>query len=169
MNSQSQSQSQSQTQSPPPVPPKPNWLRVRHDTIYDYDTPVELAHHLACLSPRNTANQQVRNWTLLIDPVPDAWAPLKGGVGGHESPQCRLSLDDVLLLEICVRCFVGRDPQAAIHLQIPSRFHVFGKIGPLLNLVEVMHRQFTVTEAMQAIDSSSGRRSISIPATLQPC
>ena len=89
----SQSQSQSQTQSPPPAPPEPNWLRVRHDTIYNYDTPVELAHHLACLSPRDTANQQVRNWTLLIDPVPDAWAPLKGGVGGHESPQNRLSLD----------------------------------------------------------------------------
>ena len=39
-----------------------SWLRVRHETHYDYDTPVELAHHLACLSPRSTPHQQVRDW-----------------------------------------------------------------------------------------------------------
>ena len=90
---QSQSQAQSQLKSQSPAAPPRSWLRVRHDTIYDYDTPVELAHHLACLSPRETANQQVRAWTLLIEPVPDAWAPLEGVEGGHESPISRLSLD----------------------------------------------------------------------------
>ena len=59
------------------------WLRVRHDTIYDYDQPVELAHHLACLSPRDTSNQEVRDWTLTVDPSPDGIADLKS----------RLSLD----------------------------------------------------------------------------
>jgi len=47
------------------------WLRVRHDTTYDYDAPVEVAHHLACLSPRSTDEQQVRDWRLAIDPQPD--------------------------------------------------------------------------------------------------
>ncbi|WP_349740951.1 transglutaminase family protein [Roseateles cavernae] len=49
------------------------WLRVQHDTVYDYDSPVELAHHLACLSPRSTAQQQVRGWRLTVEPAPDGW------------------------------------------------------------------------------------------------
>ena len=87
---QSQSQSQSQTAL---KTPEASWLRVRHDTFYDYDTPVRAGPPRCCLSPRATANQQVRHWTLLIDPVPDAWAPLEGMEGGHESPISRLSLD----------------------------------------------------------------------------
>ena len=50
------------------------WLRVQHDTIYDYDTPVELAHHAACLAPRETPWQALRDWQLLIDPAPDGWS-----------------------------------------------------------------------------------------------
>ncbi len=53
--------------------PAQRWLRVRHDTIYDYDAPVELAHHLACLHPRSTPWQQVRGWELRIEPAPDGW------------------------------------------------------------------------------------------------
>jgi transglutaminase-like putative cysteine protease len=49
------------------------WLKVRHDTIYDYDAPVELAHHMAHLAPRDTPNQAVRGWQLAIDPPPDEW------------------------------------------------------------------------------------------------
>ena len=49
--SQGQGQSRSQTQAPAESPPL-RWLRVEHQTVYDYDVPVELAHHLACLSPR---------------------------------------------------------------------------------------------------------------------
>jgi transglutaminase-like putative cysteine protease len=51
----------------------PIWLQVRHDTTYDYDAPVELAHHVAHLAPRSTPTQQVRGWRLLIDPPPDEW------------------------------------------------------------------------------------------------
>jgi transglutaminase-like putative cysteine protease len=54
-----------------PLPQR--WLRVQHDTVYDYDAPVELAHHLACLSPRSTANQEVRGWRLSVSPAPDGW------------------------------------------------------------------------------------------------
>ena len=51
------------------------WLRVRHDTDYRYRSPVELAHHVAHLCPRDTVHQRVRGWTLVIDPPPDEWAP----------------------------------------------------------------------------------------------
>ena len=58
----------------PAVPVAPRrWLRVHHETRYDYAATVELAHHLACLQPRDTAWQQVRGWSLSIDPVPDEW------------------------------------------------------------------------------------------------
>lgn len=60
--------------SAPPTGDPQRWLRVRHDTVYAYDAPVELAHHLACLSPRHTPWQEVRDWRLRIDPAPDGWA-----------------------------------------------------------------------------------------------
>ena len=70
-------QSQTQTQSPaaPPLrrqaPPGPRWLSVRHETRYDYDTPVEVAHHSARLRPRDTEIQQAQGWQLHIDPKPE--------------------------------------------------------------------------------------------------
>lgn len=50
------------------------WLSVQHDTDYRYTLPVESALHAACLVPRETAWQVVRDWRLAIDPVPDGWA-----------------------------------------------------------------------------------------------
>lgn len=90
----SQGQSQSQTQAPEESPPL-RWLRVQHETVYDYDVPVELAHHLACLSPRVTPWQQVRNWRLTIDPLPDCTIELdKAAVGSHaNATRNPLSLD----------------------------------------------------------------------------
>lgn len=52
--------------------PESRWLAVRHCTSYTYDTPVELAHHVAHLRPRETPWQWVEDWTLDIEPVPDA-------------------------------------------------------------------------------------------------
>jgi transglutaminase-like putative cysteine protease len=46
-------------------------LRVCHETRYDYDTPVEVAHHLAYLCPRETEWQRISNWQLDIAPEPD--------------------------------------------------------------------------------------------------
>lgn len=46
-------------------------LRVRHLTRYEYDAPVELAHHLAHLRPRDTAVQTVRDWRIDVQPEPD--------------------------------------------------------------------------------------------------
>jgi transglutaminase-like putative cysteine protease len=47
-------------------------LRVQHLTCYEYDAPVELAHHLAHLRPRDTAAQTVSGWRLAVAPEADA-------------------------------------------------------------------------------------------------
>jgi len=69
------------------------WLRVRHDTVYDYDAPAELAHHVACLCPRVTAYQQVRHWALQIDPAPDGWSDAEAAGQDEATLNSRLSLD----------------------------------------------------------------------------
>ncbi len=51
--------------------PGPRRLSVVHETRYDYDAPVEVAHHSARLRPRDTPLQQVLDWTLSIVPEPD--------------------------------------------------------------------------------------------------
>lgn len=62
----------------PPMTPTPETpgraarLRVLHETRYDYDAPVEHAHHLAHLRPRDTPLQQVCAWQLAVSPQPDA-------------------------------------------------------------------------------------------------
>lgn len=48
-------------------------LRVQHDTHYAHAVPVELAHHVAYLVPRDTPQQRVLDWHLHIDPWPDGW------------------------------------------------------------------------------------------------
>ena len=55
----------------PKSPAPARLLSVVHDTCYDYDTPVEVAHHSARLRPRDTATQQVLDWMLDIDPAPE--------------------------------------------------------------------------------------------------
>lgn len=72
------------------------WLRVVHETVYQYDAAVELAHHVAHLCPRDTDTQQVRDWSLSIDPAPDEWVALAASAGEpvpHMAPQSQLSLD----------------------------------------------------------------------------
>ena len=56
---------------PPQAVTGPRQLAVTHETRYDYDTPVEVAHHSAWLRPRDTEVQQVQRWALQIDPQPD--------------------------------------------------------------------------------------------------
>lgn len=46
-------------------------LRVDHETRYDYEDEVEIAHHLGHLRPRDTPWQQVRDWRLAVDPEPE--------------------------------------------------------------------------------------------------
>jgi transglutaminase-like putative cysteine protease len=63
----------------PPVPAL-RWLRVRHQTSYRYDSDVEGAYHLAHLRPRDTATQQIRAWSLVVAPHPDAGVELASGI-----------------------------------------------------------------------------------------
>lgn len=46
-------------------------LAVRHETHYDYDDSVEVAHHSAHLRPRDTEQQLVLDWRLEIEPQPE--------------------------------------------------------------------------------------------------
>lgn len=54
-----------------PAAAAPRLLAVRHETRYDYDAPVEVAHHSAHLRPRDTEWQRVERWRLEIDPEPE--------------------------------------------------------------------------------------------------
>lgn len=56
------------------------WIDIQHDTLYDYEHPVELAHHQAHLRMRGESWQHVALYDLAIDPTPsqhyferDAW------------------------------------------------------------------------------------------------
>ena len=60
--------------------PAVRWLHVRHATSYRYDADVEGAHHLAHLRPRETATQQIRSWSLVVSPHPDAGVELASGI-----------------------------------------------------------------------------------------
>ena len=46
-------------------------IQVEHITLYEYESDVELAHHLAYLRPINNAYQEVINSHLDITPTPD--------------------------------------------------------------------------------------------------
>lgn len=52
----------------------PRRLCVRHETRYRHDAPVELAHHLAYLRPRETPQQHISDWSLVVLPEPDGGA-----------------------------------------------------------------------------------------------
>lgn len=51
-------------------------LDVCHETVYDYGSPVEHAHHVVHLAPRETATQRVEGWRLAVEPEPDG-APVR--------------------------------------------------------------------------------------------
>ena len=63
---------------------------MRHETTYDYDATVELAHHLAHLRPRNTAEQQVQ------DAVAQKGYAQWQGPGGHEQSKVWLAYTRML-------------------------------------------------------------------------
>lgn len=55
----------------PSASPEAAVYRVVHETAYTYSTPVELAHHLAHLRPRDDARQQCLDHVCEIEPAPD--------------------------------------------------------------------------------------------------
>jgi transglutaminase-like putative cysteine protease len=63
-------QSQTQTGAMPPQAAAGTLYRVEHLTAYDYESPVELSHHLAHLHPRNDAAQQCLTHECVVEPAP---------------------------------------------------------------------------------------------------
>ena len=45
-------------------------LSVEHETLYRYGTPVDQAHHLACLRPLVDGGQKVQDFSLQVTPMP---------------------------------------------------------------------------------------------------
>jgi len=60
-------------------------IEVEHDSRYNYQTAVELAHHLAYLRPRETAWQKVLFTELEISPKPDCQTENQDAFGNHRT------------------------------------------------------------------------------------
>jgi transglutaminase-like putative cysteine protease len=75
---QSQSQSQSQI-------PLHKQIKVEHETLYTYQTDVELAHHLAYLRPISSEWQRVLSSEVEIYPVPSHQSESKDAFGNIRS------------------------------------------------------------------------------------
>jgi hypothetical protein len=52
------------------APQAPAVLEIRHETLYDYELAVSLAHHLAFLQPLSDAHQRLLAHELQVDPPP---------------------------------------------------------------------------------------------------
>ena len=127
---QEQGGGQRQRQGGPAVPaalppgsvpaPGPRRLSVQHETRYDYDRPVEVAHHSAWLRPRDTELQQVLGWTLDIAPQPDdAVQESRDAFGNwrHGFSHARVHEQLTVLSRFQVRLLAP--PVPAIHLSPP--------------------------------------------------
>ncbi len=78
--SQSQSQTQSQTQTQTQTQ-----IQVEHETLYTYQTDVELAHHLAYLRPLTSDWQRVLSSKVEIHPTPSNQSESKDAFGNVRS------------------------------------------------------------------------------------
>ena len=56
-------------------------IQVEHETLYTYETEVELAHHLAYLKPFSSDWQRVLTTQVDIDPVPSNHSENKDAFG----------------------------------------------------------------------------------------
>jgi transglutaminase-like putative cysteine protease len=121
---QGSGQTQTQTQGGPAsraaLPAAPCLLQVTHATRYDYDTPVEVAHHSAWLRPRDTDVQQVRQWDLQIEPEPDgavqqsldAFGNWRLGFG-HARVHAQLTVTSRFLVQLAPARWIDADDSPA--------------------------------------------------------
>ena len=61
-----------------------------------------------------------------------------------------LGIDQILLLQVGVGRFFGRDAQTGRHLQVERRLQFLGQTGMCFDLFEVQHRQLAVAFVLQA-------------------
>ena len=81
--------------------------RVRHETIYTYEDPVSVSHHVVRLTPRNLEGQHCRESRIAIEPVLDVSTSTHidyfgNTVTSFTLPEShnRLSVDAVSVLEV---------------------------------------------------------------------
>lgn len=94
-------------------------LAVVHETRYRYDAPVELAHHLSYLRPREDAAQSVEIHTLDIRPAPARVQQDLDAQGNWRSIFALSAPHEELVVRACSRVLVrarhgGLDPAAGL-------------------------------------------------------
>ena len=60
-------------------------LTVQHDTVYDYEYPVETAHHTVHLQPRPTACQSIEAFALDVHPTAAHLRQALDAFGNHQA------------------------------------------------------------------------------------
>ena len=89
----------------------PRVLDVEHRTRYAYSSPVSASHHVAHLQPLSDAHQQLRAWTLQIEPGP---AHSRASRDGFGNAQHHFELHAThTRLEVCARSRVAMWPRHA--------------------------------------------------------
>lgn len=86
--------------------PDPRPLAVVHETRYHYDAPVELAHHLSYLRPRDDAHQTVQAHALRISPTPNDVQQSMDDQGNWRSTFALSAPHDALVVHACSRVVV---------------------------------------------------------------
>lgn len=89
-------------------------IQIEHETLYEYQTEVELAHHLAYLQPLTSRWQTVQSATLRLDPAPDTRSQSTDAFGNTRSfftlatPHSSLSVQALSVVDIMDR-YAGAD------------------------------------------------------------
>ena len=99
--------------------PASRTLAVVHETCYHYEAPVELAHHLSYLRPREDQAQTVEAHTLSISPTPDEMQQRMDDQGNWRSIFALSAPHEALVVRACSRVVVrprhaGLDPAASM-------------------------------------------------------
>ncbi|HEY3822958.1 MAG TPA: transglutaminase family protein [Bryobacteraceae bacterium] len=73
--------------------------RVRHLTIYNYEDPVSVSHHILRLTPHNSPRQTCRQSSITITPKPPACTPHKDYFGNTATAFTLIEPHDRLVVE----------------------------------------------------------------------
>jgi transglutaminase-like putative cysteine protease len=82
-------------------------LHVTHETRYRYGAPVEVAYHIAHLTPRADEAQQVEHFNLRIDPSPAEWSPSRDAFGNERTTFAIYAPHDTLTVRAESRVRIG--------------------------------------------------------------
>jgi transglutaminase-like putative cysteine protease len=66
-------------------PPTTCTLTVEHETCYEYDSPVDQAHHIACLRPLSDAGQTLEVFDMSVVPAPSQHSTRRDAFGNSRA------------------------------------------------------------------------------------